>query len=314
MNKNNINLNELMENDIAIWCDTKEKALDLFSYFKEQGCQWISGETSLSKLHWESYHEETCYDVDSDKCISFCDKDWYEGDDYEVVQWEIVKNDVQMEDVGVFDLDKFAKGDLCIEFSSEEEFKEIISKLELLGYSENFNAYYGEGRALRYNQGAEGLDSCNAKTYSDWKKEVIKWDDSTKIYTTGEMICAFEKDPTLKFNCLMELDGEYESVLISDGRVCWDGDNLYPMFVVVDKDRLLWVLSPKEQTYKVYKVEHCPNGRLYTFRSDDVIPVGALVDCETAIGNSYGFVREVSNIKMSDGKYRSYRKCTELRG
>lgn len=70
-------------------CDTEEKTKQLFIFLDNQGYKWWGGGESLinSKTNWERYERNTCYCIDKDKTISFCDTKYSE---YETLNFEDV--------------------------------------------------------------------------------------------------------------------------------------------------------------------------------------------------------------------------------
>lgn len=58
---------------------------------------------------------------------------------------------------------------------------------------------------------------------------------------------------------------------------------------------------------KIYKVEHCLNGKLYKFISEDDLNVGDFVVCDTIKGRTYGVVKEIEICENNN-----YKKCERV--
>lgn len=57
---------------LAIHCDTKEKANILLKAFDKLGKKWCAGAFYTEKTNWDEYKEKTCYSNEG----TFCYKDW----------------------------------------------------------------------------------------------------------------------------------------------------------------------------------------------------------------------------------------------
>lgn len=87
-NKNSFDLERLAINNIAIYCNTEEKANDLLGYLDSLGIKWESGSSLLNYNRWEERKEDTCYDF-YNKGIGFGDYSFYKNDGYKIIEWEI---------------------------------------------------------------------------------------------------------------------------------------------------------------------------------------------------------------------------------
>ena len=78
-NKNNFRIAKGIVQELAIWCDTEDKATDFINFLADNGYKWCSG--ILERVtHWDKYKEDTCYvlqtnaaSVDAKSCIYFDD-------------------------------------------------------------------------------------------------------------------------------------------------------------------------------------------------------------------------------------------------
>lgn len=64
-NKNTIDFEEFKFRDIAIHCDTKEKAIDLLTFLDNNNVTWCDdGDKLLNDMNYKEYLDETCYIYD----------------------------------------------------------------------------------------------------------------------------------------------------------------------------------------------------------------------------------------------------------
>lgn len=82
----------------AVLCDTEEKARIFVTAALEFGIKnpngWSGGETN-----WDSYDEETVYDIDSEGYLSYCYLKWYDDHGYDIWDFE----DILFEDISESD-------------------------------------------------------------------------------------------------------------------------------------------------------------------------------------------------------------------
>lgn len=70
--------------NLAIHCDTEEKANKLLKEFNKFGERWFSGVNYLVMNHWHIYEENTCYD----NMNSYTSIDRYKANDYKIYEFE----------------------------------------------------------------------------------------------------------------------------------------------------------------------------------------------------------------------------------
>lgn len=85
--------------NIAIHCDTREKAEDLMDFLDRIGVVWATNDrlTDNNCHEWEVHKQDTCYNIDEDDGkLYFADLEYYleeakEFDDldYKIVEWEV---------------------------------------------------------------------------------------------------------------------------------------------------------------------------------------------------------------------------------
>lgn len=87
-NRNSFNLERLEINNIAIHCNTEEKANDFLNYLNSLGLKWFNEDSLLDYNNWEDYKEDTCYDF-YNKGITYDNYSYYKDDDCTIIEWEI---------------------------------------------------------------------------------------------------------------------------------------------------------------------------------------------------------------------------------
>lgn len=89
--ENKITLTEFWNSDekLAIYCNTKEKAIKLLKAFDKLGKKWKFGDSYLKNICWDSCGKNTCYD-NSNTCgpVYWYKGNEYTGDKYKVYEFE----------------------------------------------------------------------------------------------------------------------------------------------------------------------------------------------------------------------------------
>lgn len=65
------------------WCPTEEDAKSLFDVLIKEGYTWTSG-MELKDTYWDNYLSETCYYVRPEYKVSYCNKEYYEYQEFKV--------------------------------------------------------------------------------------------------------------------------------------------------------------------------------------------------------------------------------------
>lgn len=86
--KNKITLEEFWNSkeNLAIHCNTEEKADKLLEAFYDYGEIWADGESYLDNNLYNYEKENTCYDNTN----GFCNFEWYELHNYKIYEFEDV--------------------------------------------------------------------------------------------------------------------------------------------------------------------------------------------------------------------------------
>ena len=106
-NKNTINLEDFVKRDIAIHCDTREKAEDLFNFLHEKGLNWVSGSVLITHTNYKNYEKYTCYDYS--KGINYTSMDWYKNHEFQIYEWEIFDEETNIISFDEIERSKFKK-------------------------------------------------------------------------------------------------------------------------------------------------------------------------------------------------------------
>lgn len=90
MKKNKITLKEFFYSysaeDLAIHCDTEEKANKLLEAFDKFGQKWCNRERYIDDNYWKIEKENTCYDNTNE----YSPFDYYKAHDYTIYEFEDV--------------------------------------------------------------------------------------------------------------------------------------------------------------------------------------------------------------------------------
>lgn len=70
-------------------CKTEKEAEDFCTYLHGIGKRWFAGNSYLELTHWETYHEDTCYNFNDD---FYCDIDYYKRYHYKILEWSDFMN------------------------------------------------------------------------------------------------------------------------------------------------------------------------------------------------------------------------------
>lgn len=76
----------------VITAKTEEEAQRLLDFLRANGCSWGNGSTDT---WWFDDREDTCYDIEPNRSIMHCSREWYEdqisayedGDDVDDICW-----------------------------------------------------------------------------------------------------------------------------------------------------------------------------------------------------------------------------------
>ena len=92
-NRNNFDLEKFKNEDIAIHCDTEEKAKDLLTLLSKSEATWCDGEVVKNNFTcWDYYEKDTYYSFNNDETgLVYGDIKYIIGGNCKIVKWEIIE-------------------------------------------------------------------------------------------------------------------------------------------------------------------------------------------------------------------------------
>lgn len=87
----------------AVHCDTEEKAKEFLALALKYGWSVFRNEEIIEITRWNTYKENTCYRIEYDKKMGYCNLDFYKLRDWEIVEFESEENKMR-KTKKVFDL------------------------------------------------------------------------------------------------------------------------------------------------------------------------------------------------------------------
>lgn len=79
------NISDYVDEDVAMHCDTKEKARIFCEYLHRLGLTWASGTSYLKHTGWSKYKNNTCYNFKKCQYSSIC---WYIDNGYGILEFD----------------------------------------------------------------------------------------------------------------------------------------------------------------------------------------------------------------------------------
>ena len=74
--------------EIAVHCDTEEKAKDFLEECDKEGIKWLGRDKSIHHTNYEVFYDITCYYAG--KCgLTYCDISHFKSKGIEIIKWEI---------------------------------------------------------------------------------------------------------------------------------------------------------------------------------------------------------------------------------
>lgn len=76
--------------EIAVHCDTEEKAKDFLKECKNRNINWLTGRDVTKRNYWEEYKEDTCYCCfDGDSKLGYGGCEFCISEGKEIIKWEV---------------------------------------------------------------------------------------------------------------------------------------------------------------------------------------------------------------------------------
>lgn len=157
--------------EIAVHCDTEEKAKDFLKECKNRNINWCTGRDVTKRNYWEEYKEDTCYCCfDGDSKLGYADCEFYISEGKEILKWkvkeltfkEVIANikDEQVWDDGFIKIEKIC-GSIRIGNINGEPYKELIALVinECRKFKLQRKEYTFEEAFKAYESGKE-IESC----------------------------------------------------------------------------------------------------------------------------------------------------------
>lgn len=79
------NISDYVDEDVAMHCDTKEKARIFCEYLHRLGLTWASGMSYLKETDWSDRKKNTCYSFNEGQHSSVC---WYVINGYDILEFD----------------------------------------------------------------------------------------------------------------------------------------------------------------------------------------------------------------------------------
>lgn len=74
--------------EIAVHCDTEEKANNFLKECDEKGMKWVTGDDATYDNNYYKYDERTCY-RGGREILTFGDENYFKNKGIEIVKWEV---------------------------------------------------------------------------------------------------------------------------------------------------------------------------------------------------------------------------------
>lgn len=180
INKNNVDFSKLKNKEVAIMCDTEEKAKDLIETFYKNGFEWKCGDECNTCFSGDAI----CYDI-CDSEITWASLKYYKDEiNYEIIEWEVING---------YDF-KYVVNNIKNGEAYESKFRTISKNNEgslkitgsgwLIGENEMFDKMINEVEFKdAFTQMMEGFKICSSCSYS-----IYSYDEYLKTILTNDNV------------------------------------------------------------------------------------------------------------------------------
>ncbi|AXF52101.1 MAG: hypothetical protein [Podoviridae sp. ctcf755] len=216
------------EEDIAIHCDTEDKANKLLRKFDELGKKWCTGSSYLLRNEWKRYEEKTCYKNDG----LFGSVNFYKKEGYTIIEFD------DIDDFKIFTKDDL-KNRMVVECRNGEKYMIVDGYLIgkkgyslLQGYADNLICVVGHKEFDIINVFEKNDHFGNGfNAYLDDDNREIIWERKEEILTKEEKeyLATVIKPVRGKVECISKKGyrREYISINIKDNDKDKDCFELY---------------------------------------------------------------------------------------
>lgn len=155
--------------EIAVHCDTEEKAKDFLKECEKRDIGWSSGKKANHNTNWDSYKIDTCYScyILRERELGYGSKHFFKKEGLEIIKWEIDE-------------------------MKELTFKEVITNIKEGEVWESVGKFWD----IKTVEKAEGLIKINRATQNSndlYIREGCKFKLKRKEYTFQEAFKAYEE-------------------------------------------------------------------------------------------------------------------------
>lgn len=105
---------DIIENNLAIHCDTEEKADNFLQECKNQGVIWETSETIDKQNYWYRYEENTCYYIDHNMKVACRNFSYFLKVGYKIIDFEEFQKSILLEKLNQFTCRNFTEDEVYI--------------------------------------------------------------------------------------------------------------------------------------------------------------------------------------------------------
>lgn len=287
------NWDEFKNEKVAVLCDTEEKAREFVKECHKRDMKWEKCTENQTMFDW--YKNDTCYNFETDENenrLMFCDKPYYERENYKIIKWESEKM-------------KFNVGDKVR--AIDNYYAYTNKKMGFVGLVKRIiNSNSIEVETISSTDKNE-IGEC----YGVWVRHFEVVEEPTE-FTFQEVVS--RNIPGVYVNCNDE-DARVKSIVIhKDGdfgiNAEFKGLREIGVGLGINKNLKFKLQEPKKRV-TIHKVEHKQDGKKYDFISNEtrLLQCYEFVICDTSQGKSYGRIVDLEERELTEEEYKQYKEC-----